>query len=386
MANILIVDDDQNVLSQIPLYLEPLGYVVETLAEPEFLMEALENFSSDLILLDINMPGLDGVTLLKQLKKHSVYSTIPVIMLTGDDNVKIQEECLQLGAVDFLHKPVNEIVLRARIRSSFEIQNYIQRLEEEIVERKKAEAERKKLQDELLQFQKMKSLGTLVGGLAHDFNNLFAIILGNVSMLEEFCECEEGTFDLFRDIQKAGARGKKVIDQLLVFTQIEQNFGQIQIDQPIWDAVNAIKAQVSDNFQILVNLAPNCPDIWADKNQIYHAVINLCSNSVDSMNSNIGEKILEVTLTQEESWLHLSVSDTGHGISEEIQTRIFDPFFSSKGVVQNQYGQTQEGSGLGLFVVYNIVQAHQGQITVKSEIDQGSTFHLYFPYSTKPFS
>lgn len=122
MQTILIVDDDSQVTEQLAIVLDSIGYDTQFLLEPAYLLPMLQKKRIDLILLDIHMPGVDGLSLLKELKTHPDYESIPVIMLTGDTDEKILAECFLAGAVDFIHKPVREVVLQARVKSALAIQ------------------------------------------------------------------------------------------------------------------------------------------------------------------------------------------------------------------------------------------------------------------------
>lgn len=129
MANILTVEDDSHITEQITFLLDSFGYHSRFLLEPEFLFEMLEMKSVDLILMDVNMPGVDGLSLLKQLKNHAIYKNIPVIMLTADTDETILTKCFDAGAMDFIKKPLSEIELRARIKSALEIKSQISEVE-----------------------------------------------------------------------------------------------------------------------------------------------------------------------------------------------------------------------------------------------------------------
>ncbi|MCP4751188.1 MAG: response regulator, partial [Proteobacteria bacterium] len=129
MANVLTVDDDPQVTEQITALLDSFGYNSLFLLEPEFLFQMLEKKAVDLILMDIHMPGFDGLSLLKQLKAHAVYRTVPVVMLTGDTDEKLLAQCFDAGAVDFINKPLREVAFKARIKSVLSIRNYIDEVE-----------------------------------------------------------------------------------------------------------------------------------------------------------------------------------------------------------------------------------------------------------------
>ncbi len=125
MENILIVDDNKQTIQQVDELLSSFGYSSLYTLEPEFLFEILESKPVDLILLDVHMPGEDGVSLLKKVKNHSVFSSIPVIMLTGDTDERLLEKCFEAGAMDFINKPIHDIVLKSRVKSALSIRDHI---------------------------------------------------------------------------------------------------------------------------------------------------------------------------------------------------------------------------------------------------------------------
>ncbi len=129
MATILIVDDEKTVIQQISELITTFGHTPQFLLESEYLFQLLETLPVELILLDINMPGVDGLQRLKQLKSDERYTKIPVIMLTGDVNEKLIEDCFESGAADFINKPIREVVLKARIQAALEARHYIDQLQ-----------------------------------------------------------------------------------------------------------------------------------------------------------------------------------------------------------------------------------------------------------------
>ncbi|MGK5093410.1 response regulator [Deltaproteobacteria bacterium TL4] len=144
MANILLVDDDRAILQQLTSLLESFGHTPFSSIYPENLFQILEAEANiSLILLDIYMPKIDGISLLKQLKAHPLYSELPVIMLTADNDEKIMESCLLFGAVDFISKPLNATILRARVQSALRTQGFVQQLQHEITRRQQIEEQQK---------------------------------------------------------------------------------------------------------------------------------------------------------------------------------------------------------------------------------------------------
>jgi two-component system, cell cycle sensor histidine kinase and response regulator CckA len=243
--------------------------------------------------------------------------------------------------------------------------------------------ERKKLEHELRQAQKMESLGTLAGGIAHDFNNLLAIINGYA----EFCM--QGNADAavlqkgLREIHRASQRASGLVRQILTFSRKHEiKFAPMDLNQLARDLgrllAETFPRTVTLQFKLQEDLAP----LTADQNQIQQIILNLCVNARDAM-SDTGGSITIATNTVPGSSLrhlgnataplyaYLQVSDSGSGMTPEVRQRIFEPFFTTK--------PTQQGTGLGLAVVYGIVTSHHGFIDVESTVGVGSSFNVYLP-------
>ncbi len=243
-------------------------------------------------------------------------------------------------------------------------------------------SERKRLENELRQAQKMESLGTLAGGIAHDFNNLLAIINGYA----EFCQ--QGTQEpatlqkCLREIHRAAQRASGLVRQILTFSRkTEVRFSPVDLNQLSRDLVALLAETFPRTVSIQLSLQDRLPPLLADQNQLQQIVLNLCVNARDAMPS--GGVISLSTGTQPGSALQrlgadpartyacLRVADTGTGMTPEVRARIFEPFFTTK--------QGNQGTGLGLAVVYGIVVAHHGYIDVESTPGNGSTLSIYLP-------
>ncbi|MBF0290007.1 MAG: response regulator [SAR324 cluster bacterium] len=371
MAKIVVVDDDFHLLRQISLMLEKTQHQSEYIAEPEYLFSLLEQSPRELIILDISMPGINGISLLNQLKVHPVFKAIPVIMLTADDNPNTQERCLREGAIDFVNKPINETVFLARIH---------------------AVLRRIQLEKQLIFSQKMQGLGTLSGGIAHDFNNILFAIMGNAELLQQFLTADSEESEHVDNILQACRRAKSVVSQLLSFTRFnEESLVSKQILPAVKEAVGIVRTSLPANIEIRENLNPGCPPILADSSQIRQMLVGICINAKAAMIENGGELTISmepVTISSNApsdpgntpgNYLYLSIEDTGVGMSAEVKERIFDPFFTTKGLGGTNAGPSKEGTGLGLYVVFQIVERHNGVISVESSLGKGSKFHLYFP-------
>ncbi len=372
MTNIIIIDDDINILKQVLFILESSGYQIESLAEPKFLFQMLEETPADLILMDINMPGIDGISLLKQLKDHPVFHSIPVVMLTADDDPNTLDKCFELGAIDFINKPIHEVILKAR---TLAVIKHLQ------------------LESQLRHTQKMKALATMSGGLAHDINNILFAILGNAELLQAHLSDDPKGQEYIEEVIRSSQRAKNVVLQLLAFVSAKEGpLIPAQILPMLKKAVNMLRTSLPANIEIQEKFNPVCPRILVDNTRIYQAIVNIGINAKEAMAENGGTMTITLEpITFEDppsyclelspgNYLRLSIQDTGCGMNHDVQERLFEPFFTTKGMGGIDTGTpSREGTGLGLYVVFNIVQQLKGIITMESEPEQGTTFHLYFP-------
>jgi len=247
----------------------------------------------------------------------------------------------------------------------------------------------KKLEAQLQQAYKMEAIGTLTGGVAHDFNNILGIILGNTELaLDDVPEWNPAHFCL-EDIKTAGLRAAGIVKQLLSFSRkAGHEMKPIGIITVIKDALKFLRSTIPTIIEIRKNIPAADETILADPVQINQIMMNLCINASQEMEETGG--ILEinvekVTLDEEAAdsypdfakgnYLKLTVSDTGPGIYSEIINRIFDPSFTTR--------EAGKGSGMGLSVVHGIVKNHNGAITVDSESGKGTTFTILFPMVTE---
>ncbi len=250
----------------------------------------------------------------------------------------------------------------------------------DITDRVRVENERKELEAQLRQSEKLNALGTLAGGIAHDFNNILAAILGYSELT--LLELPSGTrgHDNVTNIFNAGQRAKEVIARILAFSRkaVERR-KPVPINTIVWETEQLLRATLPPNVQLLAELPEKSPCIFADPAQIQQVLVNLCTNAYQSMGEEGGEitvslgtvQIMKAGAGETSDYVRLVVRDNGSGIDEEIRARVFEPYFTTKGV--------GEGSGLGLAVVHGIVSAHEGSISVESAPGGGTEFRIFFP-------
>jgi len=259
----------------------------------------------------------------------------------------------------------------------------------DITGRKKAEEEKKKLEEQLLHAQKMESIGRLAGGIAHDFNNILAVIMGYADMLRlKFTDSTKSEGKAADAILKSTIRAKDLINQLLGFARKgKYNPEPLSINTLIKDTVNVSEKIFEMKIKVKYDFEENIYLCNADKSQLDQVLTNMIINAKDAMpfggeitfkteNVCVDEDFIRIVPDLKPgNYVKTSVSDIGIGMPEKIKDYIFDPFFTTKGV--------GEGTGLGLATVYGIIKNHQGHIDVYSEPGKGTTFTFYLPASDK---
>jgi PAS domain S-box-containing protein len=249
---------------------------------------------------------------------------------------------------------------------------------------KKAEEEKAKLHDQFLQVQKMDSIGRLAGGIAHDFNNILSVIIGFSEMaLNQLPEKSE-LKDQIKTIHGAGEKAASLTKQLLAFSRKQVlEMKAVNIDHTIQDMTKMLGRLVPANITFDLDLQTEAHKILADPAQLEQILLNLVVNGRDAMPDGglLSVKTSDVEIQETRhldnekvkpgSYVMLSVIDTGTGMSQDVIQKIFEPFFSTKGV--------GKGTGMGLSTVYGIVKQHKAHIVVNSEIGSGTSFEIYFP-------
>jgi signal transduction histidine kinase/ActR/RegA family two-component response regulator len=246
--------------------------------------------------------------------------------------------------------------------------------------------EQKKLRLELIQSQKMQSIGTLAGGIAHDFNNILGIILGYTGFLEKRKLDDPKLNEGLTVINQTVQRGAALVRQILTFARkTDITFEPMDTIELIHEILSMLKQTFPKVITFIEIFNKDIPYISADRTQIHQAILNLCVNARDAM-PNGGTITIKVEKQSKErvqerfpaanqdSYVCISVIDTGEGMDDATRLRVFDPFFTTKPMGQ--------GTGMGLSVVYGVVQAHQGFIDLESRLGHGTTFRLYFPAPT----
>ncbi|MDP2993224.1 MAG: response regulator, partial [Deltaproteobacteria bacterium] len=258
----------------------------------------------------------------------------------------------------------------------------------QVVEYSRDVTERKQLEQQLMQAQKMESIGVLAGGIAHDFNNLLSGILGYASLLKTKTQVGDSLYKYADTIEQSAVKAARLTQQLLTFSRGDKfRTETVNLNTIAEETLQLLERTIDRSIQIHKEFSPDIWAIEADPSQMEQVLLNICINARDAMPTGGVLKIkTENTALEEEpladypetasgNYAKITISDTGTGIARDIQHKIFDPFFSTK--------DKRKGTGLGLSVVYGVVKNHGGFINLNSEPMKGTTFEIYIPASTK---
>lgn len=258
----------------------------------------------------------------------------------------------------------------------------------DITTMRQMQQQQRALEQQLAQSQKMEALGTLAGGVAHDFNNILAAILGNAELARQDLPADAPTRQSLHEISTAARRGRELVRQILAFSR-QQPLARMPVcpSAIVSETCSLLRTAIGPHVHLIKDVAPGGPAIMADPTRLGQVLLNLGTNAVHALQGKPGSvEYLVDTVTADDPDLpqavastcrqmgvvavRIAVRDNGCGMDAATRNRIFEPFFTTKGVGQ--------GTGLGLPVVLGIVEAHGGAITVESEPGSGTTFTLYF--------
>ncbi len=412
---ILLVDDRPENLISLDALLCDQGYeLVKASSGNEALRLTLKQDFA-LVLLDVQMPEMDGFETAELMRTNPKTRQIPIIFVTaGMKDLRFQFKGYDAGAVDYLTKPIEPVFLQSKVkifadlyRQRYLIEQHKNHLEE-MVEQRTAElqrtaaelkisneqlqwdaAEQKRMEEQIRQTQKMDVIGQLAGGVAHDFNNMLTAILGSAELMERYVTDIPAAHKLLVTIQQAASRSTDLTGQLLAFSRkAQKNTVQVQIDSLINDVIALLERTIDKKISLRTRLVARNVCINGDPTLLQNALLNLGLNARDAMS---GEGVITFSTANVEldsmycrssaftitpgHYVEISIADTGTGMTREIIQRVFEPFFTTK--------EVGKGTGLGLAAVYGTVTDHHGCINIISELGVGTIFKLYLPLAAE---
>ena len=413
---ILIVDDNTTNLSVLSQALKTAQYKVRMATDGEDALAQVERHHPELILLDIEMPNMDGFETCRRLQANPNTQGIPIIFMTSLADTEKKVKGLSLGAVDYITKPFEASEVLARIKVHWRLKQLTDSLERQVSERTQA---LEQAQVQLVQQEKLSALGELVAGVAHEINNPLGCIVGNVNAAEDYindlleiialyaekfpqpgaeieAKLKEIDLDYLREdlpkligaMKDGGERITAISKSLRIFSRadsdVKQDFNiHDGIDSTVMILRHRLKANNSRPEIRVIAKYGNLPEIKCFPGQLNQVFINLLANAIDAIDEgNQGLTYAEIqaqsnhiiikTELSPQQQVVIRIQDNGKGMNEEVKKRIFDRLFTTKGV--------GKGTGLGLAIAHQIiVDKHHGSIAVNSSLGAGTEFVITLP-------
>jgi signal transduction histidine kinase len=410
---ILIVDDSSTVRKIFAKSLSLRYDCVEAASVSEAFAQLAETEFA-LVIADVLMPGLSGIELLRKIIE--AYPDTAVIMVSGVNQPQRALDAVRLGAFDYLFKPCDLSVLELTVERALErrslllnARRYKRDLEVRNNELVHGKAQLQRLQAQIVHSEKMASLGQLAAGIAHELNNPVGFVYGNLDILsrciedlikllnyydaaslpeevaagarrvKEQIDYEASLEDLSSiicDCRDGAERIRDIVQNLRTFSRLDEaELKKTDVHEGIDSTVRLLSRYFSGDNLTLVRDYGRLPLIEAFSGQLNQVWMNLLVNAAQAVNAAGGGGEVRITTRADETSVIVSITDTGGGIAPEHLSRIFDPFFTTKPV--------GEGTGLGLSISFGIVERHGGKISVKTVVNEGTTFTVTLPVHIK---
>lgn len=415
LADILIVDDLPDNIRFLSSFLLEQGYQVRKAINGKMALRAVKTLAPDLILLDVNLPDINGYEICCQLKEDPTTEIIPIIFLSAGSEAIDKVKAFQIGATDYITKPFYLEEVLARIKTQLTIQGLQKELKTQNRQLKQALEELKVAQISLVQQEKMAMLKKVVAGVAHEINNPLSFIACNIEPAKNYinqllnliklyqqrdldsdplikAELEEVDLEflvsdlikILNSMENGAERIRTVVLALRIFSRLDESgIKDIDLLATIEHVLTMLRHRFSRNDQVIIQLKKeyeSLPLITGYPDQLNQAIFNLLCNAIDAIDEKINQngyhnQVPEISISAkliESNQVLISIKDNGAGISAANQPHIFEPFFTTK--------TTGRGVGLGLATSQRIIEEiHGGRLTYYSTVNQETEFMIQLP-------
>ncbi len=382
---ILLVDDEEGICKILGITLEDEGYEVFTACSGEDALEIFKAQRPPIVITDIKMPGMDGIALLRKIKREN--PDTEVIMITGHGDMNLAIKSLKHEATDFVTKPINDEVLeialnraKERIEMRRQLKQYTENLERLVEEKTRR----------LLNAERMAAVGETVSGLSHAIKNIAGSLKGGMFVLDKGLELDNKEYltEGWRMVKQNVDKIRNLSMDLLDFGKSGQIHPQkCDPNRPLEEVGSLLAPQAAEMGVVLEwETDPDLSPFSFDPEGIYRCLLTIATNALDSFKAQSlmtedgdpiervsEEKKVAIRSGKADGWaVEYVVSDTGAGMTEKTKEKVFQSFFSTKG---------SDGTGIGLMMARKIVEQHGGKIEFHSELGHGSTFIIRLPPS-----
>lgn len=419
IADILIVDDKLENIRFLSDFFSKQNYQIRKAINGQAALRAVNTLPPDLILLDINMPGMGGYEVCESLKKDPKTRSIPVIFLSAGNEISDKVRAFEVGGIDYITKPFQLEEVLVRVQTQLKLQHLQKQLKTKNEQLQNTLLALQTTQSELIQKEKLVNAGRISAGISHEINNPLSYILGNLNPAREYSRhlisliqlyqkafpdatpeirnfIEEIELDflvpdftrIIHSIRKGAERIRSVVLALHIFSRLDESgIKPINVHESIESVLMILRYQLVElkNDSVSISILKNYEDLpifMGHANPLNQALLNLLQNAIDALqlkldsviNSSFKPTIWINTHTTEENKIRISIKDNGLGISKENQAHLFEPFFTTKSV--------GKGVGLGLFTSYQIItELHKGSLIYLTCPEGGSEFIIEIPAS-----
>jgi C4-dicarboxylate-specific signal transduction histidine kinase len=378
---VLAADDQPDMLRFIKSELAPYYNIVEAIDGQQAIDKAA-TCMPDIVLLDMMMPEKDGIQATREIRSAAATRNVPIILITAHVDEDTKLNALRAGASDFLPKPFSTTELHVRVKNLVESYHFQRQLAAQNTKLTETLELLKATETQLVQAEKVSSLGRLSAGIIHEINNPLNFATTGLYVLknqgQQLAKEEPDEFtDILHDVEDGVKRVKDIVADLRSFTHPgSEDRGQVRISEVATTALRLLSAEWKEKVEIELKV-PTDLECRANKNKLTQVFVNLIQNALDALNSRseaTESPLIRIVGHRVENKIHISIRDNGEGIEPENLNKVFDPFFTTRPV--------GKGMGMGLSICYRIIQELHGQISVDSVRGEFCEFSIEVPSFT----